>query len=146
MTAFLGSRSGGTLTPGISGEQRLFRAQPILDFRHRWPMVRSQVDAVKGLSGKNNRSQIITQPDPVLVAILVNREHSRLSSHINTLEKLLHSPYSDKEHLRLVKLAASWRELLADDDGAPKIAAALEAFIAAYRRCPAPGCSCQSLH
>ena len=43
-------------------------------------------------------------------AILLNRQHSSLSSQIKTLEKVLHAPRSDKEHRRLVKLAASWRE------------------------------------
>ncbi len=73
------------------------------------------------------------KPDPTIVAILLNREHSRLSSQVKTLEKVLHSPYSDKEHQRLVKLAASWRESLAFDDGAPKLAEALETFIVAYQ-------------
>ena len=73
------------------------------------------------------------KPDPTLVAILLNREHSRLSSQVKTLEKVLHAPYSDKEYQRLVKLSASWRELLGFDDGAPKLAEALEAFIVAYQ-------------
>lgn len=51
--------------------------------------------------------------DPSLVAILVNREHSRLSSQVKTLERVLHAPFSDKEHQRLVQLAANWRSLLA---------------------------------
>lgn len=33
--------------------------------------------------------------DPSLVAILVNREHSRLSNQIKALEKVLRAPYSD---------------------------------------------------
>ena len=49
------------------------------------------------------------KPDPVLVAVLVNREHSRLSSQVKTLEKVLHAPYSDKEHQRLLTLAANRR-------------------------------------
>ena len=76
----------------------------------------------------------IAKPDPALVAILVNREHSRLSSQGKTLEKVLHAPYSDKEHQRLLILAANWRTLLAFDDGAPKLAEALEAFAAAYQQ------------
>jgi len=44
----------------------------------------------------------IAKPDPALVAVLVNREHSRLSSQVKTLEKVLHAPYSDKEHQRLL--------------------------------------------
>jgi hypothetical protein len=44
--------------------------------------------------------------DPSLVAILVNREHSRLSNQIKALEKVLRAPYSDKEHQRLLTLAA----------------------------------------
>ncbi len=75
----------------------------------------------------------MNKPDPTIIAILLNREHSRLSSQVKTLEKVLHSPYSDKEHQRLVKLAASWRESLAFDDGAPKLAEALETFIVAYQ-------------
>ena len=71
--------------------------------------------------------------DPVLIAVLVNREQSRLSSQVKTLEKLLHAPFCEKEHQRLVSMAASWRELLAYDDGAPKVAEALEAFAAAYQ-------------
>ncbi len=51
-----------------------------------------------------------------------------------TLEKVLHAPYSDKEHQRLLTLAANWRALLAFDDGAPKLANALEAFAAAYQQ------------
>ena len=66
--------------------------------------------------------------------MLINREHSRLSSQVKTLEKALHAPFSDKEHQRLVQLAANWRALLAFDDGAPKLADALEVFIAAYRQ------------
>mgnify|MGYP000367222979 CR=1 FL=1 len=50
--------------------------------------------------------------------MLINREHSRLSSQVKTLEKVLHAPFSDKEHQRLVQLAANWRSLLAFDDGA----------------------------
>jgi hypothetical protein len=66
--------------------------------------------------------------------VLINREHSRLSSQVKTLEKVLHAPFSDKEHQRLIQLAANWRALLAFDDGAPKLADALEVFIAAYRQ------------
>ena len=66
--------------------------------------------------------------------MLINREHSRLSSQVKTLEKVLHAPFSDKEHQRLVQLAANWRSLLAFDDGAPKLADALEVFIAAYEQ------------
>ncbi len=73
------------------------------------------------------------KPDPTIVAILLNREHSRLSSQVKTLEKVLHSPYSDKECQRLVKLSNNWRELLGFDDGAPELAEALETFIVAYR-------------
>lgn len=75
------------------------------------------------------------QQDSVLVAVLVNREHSRLSSQVKTLEKVLHAPYSDKEHQRLLTLAANWRGLLAFDDGAPKLAEALETFATAYQQC-----------
>jgi len=74
------------------------------------------------------------KPDPALIAVLINREHSRLSSQVKTLERVLDAPFSDKEHQRLVQLAANWRSLLAFDDGAPKLADALEAFIAAYRQ------------
>ena len=66
--------------------------------------------------------------------MLINREHSRLSSQVKTLERVLHAPFSDKEHQRLVQLAANWRSLLAFDDGAPKLADALQAFIAAYEQ------------
>jgi hypothetical protein len=69
-----------------------------------------------------------------LVAVLINREHSRLSSQVKTLEKALHAPFSDKEHQRLIQLAANWRALLAFDDGAPKLADALEVFIVAYQQ------------
>ena len=75
-----------------------------------------------------------SKPDPALVAVLINREHSRLSSQVKTLEKALHAPFSDKEHQRLIQLAANWRALLAFDDGAPKLADALEVFVAAYRQ------------
>ena len=73
------------------------------------------------------------KPDPVVVAVLVNREHSRLSRQVKTLEKVLHAPYSDKEHQRLLALAANWRALLGFDDGAPKLAQVLETFAAAYQ-------------
>ena len=66
--------------------------------------------------------------------MLINREHSRLSSQVKTLEKALQVPFSDKEHQRLKNLAAQWRNLLAFDDGAPKLAEALETFIAAYQQ------------
>lgn len=66
--------------------------------------------------------------------MLIHREHSRLSSQVKTLEKVLHAPYSDKEHQRLLTLAANWRALLAFDDGAPKLADALETFAAAYQQ------------
>ena len=58
--------------------------------------------------------------------MLINREHSRLSSQVKTLEKVLHAAFSDMEHQRLVQLAANWRALLAYDDGAPKLADAQE--------------------
>ena len=74
------------------------------------------------------------KPNADIIAILVSREHSRLSSQVKTLEKALHAPFSDKEHQRLVQLAANWRSLLAFDDGAPKLAEALEAFIGAYQQ------------
>ena len=74
------------------------------------------------------------KPNADIIAILVSREHSRLSSQVKTLEKALHAPFSDKEHQRLVQLAANWRSLLAFDDGAPKLAEALETFIAAYQQ------------
>jgi len=76
----------------------------------------------------------IAKPDPALEYILVNREHSRLSSQVKTLEKVLRAPYSDKEHQRLLTLAANWRALLAFDDGAPKLAEALKTFAAAYQQ------------
>jgi hypothetical protein len=89
---------------------------------------------VQGLYGRNKKGVIaIAKPDPALVGILVNREHSRLSSQVKTLEKVLHAPFSDKEHQRLLTLAANWRALLAFDDGAPKLAEALESFAAAER-------------
>jgi len=66
--------------------------------------------------------------------VLINREHSRLSNQVKTLEKVLHAPFSDKEHQRLVQPAVNWRRLLAFDDGAPKLADALEVFVAAYQQ------------
>ncbi len=54
-----------------------------------------------------------SKPDPALIAVLITREHSRLSSQVKTLEKVLHAPYSDKEHQRLIQLAANWRALQA---------------------------------
>jgi hypothetical protein len=90
---------------------------------------------LQGLYGRNHKGVIaIVKPDPVLIAVLINREHSRLSSQVKTLERVLHAPFSDKEHQRLVQLAANWRTLLAFDDGAPKLADALEVFVAAYRQ------------
>ena len=72
--------------------------------------------------------------DPALIAVLINREHSRLSSQVKTLEKTLQAPFSDREYQRLKNLAAQWRDLLAFDDGAPELAEALETFIVAYRQ------------
>ncbi len=90
---------------------------------------------MQGLYGRDEKGVIaIAKPDTALVAVLVNREHSRLSSQVKTLEKVLHAPHSDKEHQRLLTLAANWRELLAFDDGAPKLADALETFAAAYQQ------------
>ena len=90
---------------------------------------------MQGLYGRNDsRSFAIAKPDPALVVVLVNREHSRLSSQVKTLEKVLHASYSDKEHQRLFTLATNWRALLAFDDGAPKLAEALETFAAAYQQ------------
>lgn len=66
--------------------------------------------------------------------MLINREHSRLSSQVKALERVLDTPFSGKEHKRLVQLAANWRSLLVFDDGAPKLVDALETFIAAYQR------------
>ena len=66
--------------------------------------------------------------------MLINREHSRLWSKVKTLARGLHAPYSNKEHQRLIQLAANWRALLAFDDGAPKLADALEVFVAAYQQ------------
>lgn len=90
---------------------------------------------MRGSYGKDDKGAIaIAKPDPALIAVLINREHSRLSSQVKTLEKVLHAPFSDKEHQRLIQLAANWRALLAFDDGAPKLADALEVFVAAYRQ------------
>jgi len=52
--------------------------------------------------------------------VLINREHSRLSSQVKTLARVLHAPFTDNEHQRLTQLATNWRSLLAFDDGAPK--------------------------
>jgi hypothetical protein len=55
----------------------------------------------QGLYGRNDKGVIaIAKPDPALVAVLINREHTRLSSQVKTLEKVLHAPFSDKEHRR----------------------------------------------
>ena len=90
---------------------------------------------MQGLYGRNYKGAIaIAKPDPALIAVLITREHGRLSSQVKTLERVLHAPFSDKEHQRLVQLAANWRSLLAFDDGAPKLADALEVFVAAYRQ------------
>lgn len=89
----------------------------------------------QGLYGRNNRKDTaIAKPDPALIAVLINREHSRLSSQVKTLEKVLHAPFTDNEHQRLTQLATNWRSLLAFDDGAPKLGDALEVFIAAYQQ------------
>ena len=90
---------------------------------------------MQGLYGRNNKGAVaIATPDPALIAVLIHREHSRLSNQVKTLARVLRAPFSDKEHQRLVQLAANWRSLLAFDDGAPKLADALEAFIAAYQQ------------
>lgn len=90
---------------------------------------------VRGSYGKDDKGDIaIAKPDTALIAVLITREHSRLSHQVKTLEKALHAPFSNKEHQRLIQLAANWRALLAFDDGAPKLADALEAFVAAYRQ------------
>ncbi|MBD3876341.1 hypothetical protein IEG05_14045 [Pseudomonas kunmingensis] len=92
---------------------------------------------MQGLYGRNNKGAVaIATPDPALIAVLIHREHSRLSNQVKTLARVLRAPFSDKEHQRLVQLAANWRSLLAFDDGTPKLADALEAFIAAYQQQP----------
>ena len=50
---------------------------------------------MQGLYGRNDKGAIaIAKPDPALIAVLINREHSRLSSQVKTLEKVLHAPFS----------------------------------------------------
>ena len=57
---------------------------------------------------------------------------------VQEYQKRLHikgeNQFSDRESLRQKNLAAQWRNLLAYDDGAPKLAETLETFIAAYER------------
>jgi hypothetical protein len=43
---------------------------------------------LQGLYGRNHKGVIaIAKPDPALIAVLINREHSRLSSQVKTLER-----------------------------------------------------------
>ena len=53
---------------------------------------------MQGFYGRNDKGVIaIAKPDPALIAVLITREHGRLSSQVKTLEKALHAPFSDKE-------------------------------------------------
>lgn len=47
---------------------------------------------MQGVYGRNKKGVIaIAKPDSALIAVLINREHSRLSSQVKTLEKVIHA-------------------------------------------------------
>ena len=73
------------------------------------------------------------KPDKPLIAILMQREHNRLISQVNSLEKLLHQPYSDKQYQRLLQIAKKWQELLTDEQGKARVLKALNTFAEIYK-------------
>ncbi len=73
-----------------------------------------------------------TSADPELIAVLVSREHSRLSSQVRSLQKLVDEPFSPKALQRLLMLGDTWRMLLADERSAQRLIKALEALASAY--------------
>jgi hypothetical protein len=72
------------------------------------------------------------QPDKVLVAILIKREHSRLASQVKTLEKLLEKPYSEANSKRLHDMYDKWQNNLCDEKGLPLVSRAMSELIDAY--------------
>jgi hypothetical protein len=77
------------------------------------------------------------QPDKVLVAILIKREHSRLASQVKTLEKLLEKPYSEANSKRLHDMYDKWRDNLCDEKGLPLVLRAMSELMDAYENRPA---------
>ncbi|MEA1052700.1 hypothetical protein U5801_23230, partial [Lamprobacter modestohalophilus] len=73
-------------------------------------------------------------PDPALIAVLVSREHSRLSSQVRSFQKLIDEPFSPKALQRLRTLADTWRTLLAHEQSAQRLLQAMEALASAYQQ------------
>ena len=74
----------------------------------------------------------MANPSPSLIAVLVNREHSRLSSQVKTLERITQEPYSAKNAAWLTRLRETWSAGLAYEKGLPYLLQALDDFIDGY--------------
>jgi hypothetical protein len=73
------------------------------------------------------------KPNKPLIAILMQREHNRLISQVNSLVKLLSQPYSDMQYNRLLEIARKWQHLLTYEQGKERVLNALEKFTEAYK-------------
>jgi len=74
----------------------------------------------------------MASPSPSLIAVLVIREHSRLSSHVKTLERVSEEPYSAKNAVWLARLRETWTTGLTHEKGLPHLLKALDDLICAY--------------
>lgn len=54
-------------------------------------------------------------------------------NQVNSLEKLLHQPYSDKQYHRLLQIANKWQNLLTDQQGRERVLHAMEVFAETYK-------------
>lgn len=73
------------------------------------------------------------KPNKPLIAILIQRECSRLISQVKSLEKLVHEVYSEKEYQRLLGIAEKWQELLTNEECKKRLLNALYTFAETYR-------------
>lgn len=64
--------------------------------------------------------------------MLIEREHSRLSGQVKTLESLVHSPYCVEEFDRVLMMADDCETSLSFGEGLPKMLEALEVFAWIY--------------
>ena len=67
-------------------------------------------------------------------AVLVSREHSRLSSQVSTVTRLAGEPYSTKAAKRLQQIAKTWGEVLAYEQQASQVVSAMESLVQAYEQ------------
>ncbi len=81
----------------------------------------------------------MANPSPSMIAVLVNREHSRLSSQVKTLERISQEPYSAKNAAWLARLRETCSTGLAHEKGLPHLLKALDRFNLCIR-IPRPGC------